>query len=102
MLYCLAEGQEPLMLEIDDLQQSVHSGDVRDLTVWAPYTMNHVEAYLNLHQSSVFVGAGSGILRIDTAWSESNIPCEDTMDHVAVLGGEELQWSILGTFDGHW
>ena len=102
MLYCVAKGQEPLMLEIHDLQKSVPSGDVRDLTVWAPYTMDYVEAYLRSRQSSVFIGASSGILRIDTALSESNIPFEDTMDHVAVLDGGERQWSILGTFDGHW
>ena len=101
MLYCLAKGQEPLMLEIDDRPQSVPSGDVRDLTVWAPYTMDYVEAYLRSRQSSVFIGASSGILRIDGAWSESKIPPEVTMDHLAVLEGGERQWSMLGTFDGH-
>ena len=89
------------MLETDDRQQAAPSGDVRDLTVWAPYTMDHVEAYLRSRQSSVFIGESSGILRLDGAWSESNIPFEVTMDHVVVHGGGERQWSILGTFDGH-
>ena len=90
------------MLETNDLQQSVPSEHVRDLTVWTPYRMDYVEAYLRWRQKSQFVGASSGILRIDAAWSESNIPLEDAMDHLAILEGGEWQWSIMGTFDGHW
>ena len=33
------------------------------------------------------------MLRLDVAWAESNMPIEDTMDHSAVIDGNERQWS---------
>ena len=76
--------------------------DIQELTPWVPYNMDYVDEYLRLRQHSSFVGANSGILRLDVAQAESNSPVEDTMDHSAIIEDYERQWFLLGAYDGHW
>lgn len=93
------------MLDARDQQNLTSSeaeNDIRELTPWIPYTMDHVEAYLLSRQNSVRIGGTGGLLRLDVAWAESNMPVEDTMDFSAIVDGDERRWSVLGTFDGHW
>ena len=93
------------MLDARDQQNQTSSeveNAIRELTPWIPYTMDHVEEYLRSRQNSVRIGGTGGMLRLDRAWAESNIPVEDTMDFWAILDGDERKWSVLGTFDGHW
>ena len=105
MTYYIFKDKKKLMLDARDQQNQTYSeveNDIRELTPWIPYTMDHVEEYLRSRQNSVRIGGTGGMLRLDRAWSESNMPVEDTMDFLAVADGDERIWSILGTFDGHW
>ena len=63
--------------------------------------MNYVEEYLRLRQHSEFIGASSGILRLDVAQAESNSPVEDAMDHASIMEDDDWQWFVLGAYDGH-
>ena len=77
--------------------------DIQELTPWVPYSMDYVEEFFRLRQYSVpVVGINSGILRLDVAQAESNLPPEDTMDHAAIVENSDRQWFIMGAYDGHW
>ena len=105
MIFYLSIDHKPVLLDSGDSSESKSIEtklDIRELTPWVPYSMHDVNEYLRLRQQSTAIGASSGLLRLDIAQAESNMPTEDTVGVLAVMEDDDQYWFLLGAYDGHW
>ena len=64
-------------------------------------TVEHANEALRRLQGSSMIGAGSGVIRLDTMQLQSNPILEDMCRSTLGYEDDEVKWMLFGIYDGH-